>query len=279
MPRTGDRQESTSAVGENDGSHSRGVFAPVEIAEAAADVRRPVRIVRHRTSGRVGIEVGGIGPADPSVDPADGLERVGSLPPLYPEWLGDRTFNAVHGIRFPYIAGAMANGISSQQFVVEAARADILGVFGAAGLDLDQIERGLASIDRQLDRDEDAWAANIIRSPHGSDFESELVDRLLDRGVETATASGFVEVTRPVVRYACSGLHTDGEGRIRRSNRLIAKVSRAEVARRFAAPASGDLLDDLVDSGDLTRREASLAREVPLAEDITAEADSGGHTD
>src|SRR5262249_20000793 len=38
-------------------------------------------------------------------------------------------------------------------------------------------------------------------------------------------------------------------------------------------------VDELVRSGELTAQQAELARRVPMAQDLTAEADSGGHTD
>src|SRR5690349_3933590 len=44
--------------------------------------------------------------------PVDGCEVVGTLSPLYPEWLGDRSFTTDHGVRFPYVAGEMAQGIA-----------------------------------------------------------------------------------------------------------------------------------------------------------------------
>jgi PfaD family protein len=44
-------------------------------------------------------------------------------------------------------------------------------------------------------------------------------------------------------------------------------------------PAPREILDHLVSQGKLTQAEATLARSVPVAEDITVEADSGGHTD
>ncbi|MBI3726594.1 PfaD family polyunsaturated fatty acid/polyketide biosynthesis protein, partial [bacterium] len=62
-------------------------------------------------------------------------------------------------------------------------------------------------------------------------------------------------------------------------NRVIAKVSRVEVARRFLSPAPERFLSQLVASGELTEEQARLASRIPLAEDLTAEADSGGHTD
>jgi hypothetical protein len=71
-------------------------------------------------------------------------ERIAVLPALYPEWLGDRSFTEAHGLRFPYVAGAMANGIATPELVVALARSGMLGFFGAAGLAFEGVEAGLA---------------------------------------------------------------------------------------------------------------------------------------
>jgi PfaD family protein len=81
------------------------------------------------------------------------------------------------------------------------------------------------------------------------------------------------------VRYRLAGLRRGQDGRVAAANRLIAKVSRAEVADRFLRPAPEGIVRGLVESGQVTAEQASLAREVAMADDITAEADSGGHTD
>jgi PfaD family protein len=60
---------------------------------------------------------------------------------------------------------------------------------------------------------------------------------------------------------------------------VIAKVSRIEVARKFLSPPPRKLLTELVGQGLLSAEEAALASSVPVAQDLTAEADSGGHTD
>ncbi|MFM7132558.1 MAG: 2-nitropropane dioxygenase, partial [bacterium] len=44
-------------------------------------------------------------------------------------------------------------------------------------------------------------------------------------------------------------------------------------------PAPDAMLAELVQSGHITSEQAALARQVPMADDLTAEADSGGHTD
>ena len=54
---------------------------------------------------------------------------------------------------------------------------------------------------------------------------------------------------------------------------------RREVAAQFMQPASGNILRDLVAEGLITQQQAALAQTVPMADDVTVEADSGGHTD
>jgi len=81
------------------------------------------------------------------------------------------------------------------------------------------------------------------------------------------------------VRYTAIGLSRAPDGTIRRENHVFAKVSRAEVAEPFMSPAPDKILADLVASGAITAEQADLARQVPVAAEITAESDSGGHTD
>src|SRR5437899_12721842 len=67
------------------------------------------------------------------------------VPAIRPQDLGDPSFRADHGLRYAYVAGAMANGIGSEQIVEAMSRAGMLGFFGAAGLPLDRVE---AAIDK-----------------------------------------------------------------------------------------------------------------------------------
>ncbi len=110
-------------------------------------------------------------------------------------------------------------------------------------------------------------------------MEERTADSYLRHGVRRVSASAFLAVRPSVVRYALSGIRPRPEGSIVRPNHVFAKISRPEVARQFLAPAPEAMLEMLVGKGKLSREEATLARHVPVAEDITVEADSGGHTD
>jgi PfaD family protein len=194
--------------------------------------------------------------------------------------MGDRGFCEAHGVRFPYVTGAMANGIATPALVVAMARAGMLGFYGAAGLSYERVARGLDEIEAGLAGTTGlAWGANLIHSPNEPVLEERVAELFIARGVRTVEASAYMKLTAGIVHYALSGLTTDAAGRIVRKHNVFAKISRPEVARLFMAPAPASIVSALVAAGKLTAREAELSQYVALAEDITVESDSGGHTD
>lgn len=201
----------------------------------------------------------------------------GWLPPLPLENLGDAAFRQAHGLRYAYVAGAMANGIASVELVEAMAQARLLGFFGAAGLDLERIEAAIDRLSASLaDR---PFGFNLIHSPNEPDREAATVGLYLRRGVRLVEAAAYLGLTLPLVRFRVAGIHRDALGRVIAPNRIVAKVSRVEVATKFMSPPPAELLDELVRAGELTRDQAALAAQIPMAQDVTAEADSAGHTD
>jgi len=198
-------------------------------------------------------------------------------PPLHPQDLGDSYFKKVHNLRYAYIAGAMANGIASVEMVEKTGRAGMMGFFGAAGLSLDKIESAIDRLQKNLNNH--SFGFNLINSPNNPDLESAIVNLYLKRGISLISASAYLELTLPLVYFRLKGIYRDADGNIVCPNKIIAKVSRVEVARKFFSPPSDKILYQLVDRNMITREEAALATSIPVADDMTAEADSGGHTD
>lgn len=199
------------------------------------------------------------------------------VPPLHPEALGDAAFKKTHGLQYAYVAGEMANGITSVRMVMEAGRSGMVGFFGAGGLLPREVEDAVDQLQRAEPRI--PFGVNLIHSPGNPELEMTLAEMFLRKQVRLVSASAFVEPTLPLAYYRLKGIHSDADGRIVCPNRLVGKVSRAEVARKFLSPPSARHIGRLVDLGRLSREEAALAASVPLVEDLTAEADSGGHTD
>ena len=258
--------------------NSTPAFTADDLVSATQRVREPVFLVQDPQAGAIGIALGGETVHQEQTNGIPYWPLLAVLPPLYPEWLGCRSFGEVHGVRFPYVSGAMANGIATTQIVIEMAKAGFLGFFGAAGLPKHRIEAAVDELQATLG-DSLPWGCNLIHSPNEPALEEAVADLYIQRGVKRVSAAAYMALTPAIVRFALSGIHQDAQGQIHRERHVFAKVSRPEVARRFLEPAPDALLDNLVERGLLSAEEARLGRLVPVAEDIIVESDSGGHTD
>jgi trans-AT polyketide synthase, acyltransferase and oxidoreductase domains len=251
-------------------------FADHDLIAATHLIRERAFVVIDPATGRYGVAMGG---SLVATDTTDSWPVIAILPALFPEWLGDRSFNEVHGTRFPYATGDMANGIATTRLVIEMANNGFLGFFGAAGLSLDRVSAAIDEVVAALGGTGAPFGFNLIHSPHEPALEAAVADLYLKRGVRKVSAAAFMSLTAPIVRYAYSGVYVDANGAVQRPNMVFAKISRPEVARQFMNPAPTVLLDRLVVDGLLTADEARLAASLPVAEDYTIESDSGGHTD
>ncbi len=198
-------------------------------------------------------------------------------PPLPLRQLGDESFCADHNIRLPYMTGAMANGIASVALVKAVAHAGLLASFGAAGLLPEEIEKAIIELKTSLG--EKTFCANLIHSPNEKGQEQAVVDCYLRHALRRVECSAYMALTLPVVRYRVHGIHQDATGKIVTPNKIIAKASRIEVATRWFSPPPEKFLGQLLAAGEITREQAQLAAHIPMAQDLTVEADSGGHTD
>jgi PfaD family protein len=192
-----------------------------------------------------------------------------------PDQLGDQEFCREIGINYPYLGGSMAKGISSVAMAEELGRSGMLGFFGAAGLRFSDVE---AAVDK-LSASGFPCGFNLIHSPHEPDLEAALAELYIRKNVCLVEASAFLALTLPLVRYRTHGIHRAADGAIIAPNRIIAKVSREELAEKFFSPPPEKLLRQLLEEGAITAEQAKLAARIPMAQEVTAEADSGGHTD
>ncbi len=208
---------------------------------------------------------------------ADALPLVAHAMPVLPHHLGDAEFCTQIGIRYPYVGGSMAKGISSATMAEELGRGGMLGFFGAAGLPLAEVEAAVARLKRSLG--EIPFGFNLIHSPQEPDLEEALVSLYIDKGIRLIEASAFLALTPTLVRYRVHGIHRLPDGTVHTPNRIIAKVSREELAARFFSPPPEKFLRELVTRGEITPEQAEMAGSIPMAQYVTAEADSGGHTD
>ncbi len=194
-----------------------------------------------------------------------------------PEQLGSAGFKKAFGIRYAYMAVSMANGIASEELVIAMSQRGFLSSFGAAGLPVERIREAIRRIQAALPQG--PYLFNLIYNPADPASEMACVRLYLETGVQAIEASAYVELSSALVYYRLAGLREDDTGRPITTNRIIAKVSRVEVAKRFLEPASKRIVQGLVEQGLISEKQALLAEQLPVADAITVEADSAGHTD
>jgi trans-AT polyketide synthase/acyltransferase/oxidoreductase domain-containing protein len=190
---------------------------------------------------------------------------------------GDPAFLAWHGLKAAYMAGSMANAISGIELVTTLGKAGYLASYGSGGVSPTRLLEAITTIKKELPGG--PYAFNLIHSPNEPAMEQKAVDLFLEHGIRTIEASAFLRLTPTVVQYRAAGLHGGGSNRVEIKNKVISKLSRPEVAVQFLNPPPERILTGLVEAGKITPEQARLAATIPMADDITIEADSGGHTD
>ena len=242
-----------------------------DIQPLLQNIDKPCYVVSHQ--GRVGITQAGtvtLGNGGP-------VGLLLTVPAIPLSSLGDPGFCTTYGTRYGYMAGAMAGGIASEDLVIALGQAQLLGSFGTGGLPPSRVESAITTIQAALPNG--PYCFNLLHNPNEPAMERAAVDLYLEKGVRVVEASAFLSLTENIVYYRVAGLTLNANNQIEIGNRVIAKVSRQEVATQFMEPAPAKFLNALVNKGLITPQQAKLAAQVPMADDVTVEADSGGHTD
>ncbi|MEH2257344.1 PfaD family polyunsaturated fatty acid/polyketide biosynthesis protein [Nostoc sp.] len=249
-------------------------FEKQTIKDKLMVLNKPCYIVK--VAGKIGVtNEGYLSPGDNGTTAQ--VELLTFATPIRIQQFGDPNFLSSHRVRYAYVTGAMAGGIASEEMVIALGKEQILSSFGAGGLTPERLEAAINRIQQALPQG--PYAFNLIHSPNEPAIERRAVDLYLKYQVRTVEASAFLDLTPNIVYYRVAGLGLNNANQIEIKNKVIAKISRREVATKFLQPAPARILKELLEQGLITELQATLAGKVPMADDITVEADSGGHTD
>lgn len=192
--------------------------------------------------------------------------------------LGNPEFKKAYGLKYAYVSGSMYRGIASKELVVTMGKAGFLGFLGTGGMSFDEMREDIKYIQEKLSQGE-PYGMNLLCNLYHPEIEMETVKLLMAHKITCVEAAAFMQITPALVLYRLSGLHRDSQGTVKCTHKIIAKISRPEVAEAFMSPAPEAIVTKLVASGQITQEQAELSKAVPMSQDICLEADSGGHTD
>jgi len=193
-------------------------------------------------------------------------------------YLGDDGFKRDYNLKYAYLTGGMYRGIASKEMVARMGKAGMMGFFGTGGLDIHEIEAAIIYIQKEL-TDRQPYGINFLHNPTKPKAEEQVIDLLIKCGVRNIEAAAFMNITYALIKYRAQGIRRNPDGTVSTDNHIIAKISRPEVAESFLSPAPKRLTEKMVMENKITREQADLLMEIPMADDLCAEADSGGPTD
>jgi len=196
--------------------------------------------------------------------------------PLSPENLGHPEFKNRYKIKYPYIAGAMAHGISSVELVKSAGKSGMIGFFGSAGLSIPDLEEAIKCLKSESGNFPFGFNLVFTGTP---EQEMAIVKLYIKHDIQVISAAGYLRLTLPLLYYRIKGIYQKSDGTIICPNKIIANTSRLEIAKQFLSPPAEKMLKQLIDKNLISKQEAKLAKNIPIAADLAAEADSVGHTD
>lgn len=214
--------------------------------------------------------------AAPAFSAVESSERIPGR--YHPASLGSAEFRRSYGTKYAYVCGSMYRGIASEELVIRAAQSGILAYFGTGGLELPRIESAITKL-RSVLRNGEPYGLNLVHNPTLPAIEVATVELFIKHGVRNVEAAAFMQMTPALVLYRLKGSRRTADGVVNSPSRIMAKVSRPEVAEAFLSAPPERIVQQLLSEGKLTADEARLAAELTMADDICVEADSGGHTD
>ncbi len=179
---------------------------PGQILEALRILEKPCFILNYQDQ----IAVTSSGKIYPLNEKETGISVLANLRSQSPENFGTPGFLTHHGVKFPYMAGSMANAISNESLVTALGNAGMLASFGAGGVSPDRLLKGINTIKTQLP--DGPYAFNLIHSPNEPLLEQKAVDLYLENQIQTIEASAFLRLTPTVVEFRVAGLsQADGK--------------------------------------------------------------------
>lgn len=202
--------------------------------------------------------------------------RRGSDPEYNGTALGNLEFKNTYNTRYAYAAGGMQGGISSSGLVVKMGLAGILSFLDSGGMKMEKIESGIRHIQQNLQNGE-PYGINIPFNLHFPQRENDIIDSCMKFKIKNIEVSGYLYITEPLVKYRLQGLKRNIDGSVYVKNRILATVSRKEVAIKFLSPPPESIVQKLHAENRITEEEAKLSKEIPMADDLCIMAESAGH--
>ncbi len=203
-------------------------------------------------------------------------QEIHDVPPAQSPQMPESAFGSLefmrdHGLRHPCVAGSMGRGISGVPLVTALAQAGLLGFIGSFDVPVQHVAGMIDDCKARLGGAQN-FGVNVHDCAENSSKSADLLSLCSEKSVPCVELSGFDRVTSALVKHRALGL-SEHDGLISRGHKVLLKTSRAEVARQFMQAAPARLLDELLETQQITSQQHRLAQQCPVADDVCVTCD------
>lgn len=184
---------------------------------------------------------------------------------LTAEDFGDPEFKRTYGLRYALYGGSWTDS----HIAIALGKAGCMGAYDSDGVQPDVVAREIDNMKSALG---ELPFLIKMHANQNADTQMRLVRLLIEKNVTGVEASGFTDPTAALIRFRLNGIREE-DGKIVIPHKIIAGVSREEILEKFVSPPDPMLVASLLENGYITTQEAALAPRIPVADDITVEAD------
>ena len=186
--------------------------------------------------------------------------------------LGNQDFERTLNLKFPYVCGSMYYGIASPEMIIRLAKAGMLGFIGTSICNIESIKRDINIIKNKLDGE--VFGLGVTYNQNVNE-ENSIYNLILSEDIKIIEISDYMSITKNLIKYRVKGMQKSNYSNVMQPHHVMAKVSRIEMAELFLKPAPSDIIEALLEAGEITQNEAECAACVPVADfvSITSEND------
>ncbi|WP_340201865.1 ACP S-malonyltransferase [Ascidiimonas sp. W6] len=187
--------------------------------------------------------------------------------------LGNSDFRKKYHLRYAYLVSGLQGGIVSPQMLKELRSNNILCFIGTSFISIGEIENIIKT--SKENKFSTPYGLTIMFDQLINFKEREILKLATEYHIHHIEAIGYLQPSIDLVRYKLSQISETDEGLIVSKNKIFARVSRPEIAKLYLAPPSSEIIDQLLEEGSITQKQANQASRIAIADELIIENNSG----
>ena len=187
--------------------------------------------------------------------------------------LGSNLFRQNYQAKYAYMVAGLQGGAMSYEMLKTLRINNILGFLGTSIVPLADTLRIVEAA--KQDHLPMPYGLTVMYDQLVAIREEQVLALAAKNDIPYIEAVGYLQPSTALVRYKFSQVAQSATGKAYSPRKIFARASRPEIAQMFLSPPSAKVLAQLTAEGVLTPQQAEMAKQLPIADELIIEGNSG----